>query len=106
VVHPIELKFFLQVSDSVLGAYFFFYFENIVPLSFDRSQKRSTIQKNMRFLECSRYFGFFIQRGRDRKETKKVRHSKVFLVSVEKIPAQMNVPSRETGTIRDRFWLL
>jgi hypothetical protein len=31
----------------------FFILKNIVPLSLGRSYKRSTVQKNMRFLECS-----------------------------------------------------
>jgi hypothetical protein len=72
MAHPIELKPFIQVLYSVVGAYFFIFFEKYCTVDFWQTLQKTSIQKHMHFLGCSRYLGLFLRTEGDKKKPKKV----------------------------------
>jgi hypothetical protein len=49
LVHPIELKFFLQILETLWGAYFFFCFEKYCTIDVWQTLQKKLSLKNMHF---------------------------------------------------------
>ena len=89
-VHPIELKIFLQILETIWGEYFFFVLKNIVLSIFGRRYKKNCRWKTCTFKGALGILTFFLERNEIERK-KKNRHHKVSLVPVKKVSTRSDV---------------
>ena len=104
-VHRTELKFFLQILDTICRNYFFFILENLALLVCIWLYNESTSWQKCRFLGCSWYFSFFIRKVRVKRKSKKVVLANSIYSLLKKSSVQFNVlPRRNGGDSIPLFW--